>query len=64
MSEKQMHEYLTVGELCDEIKISRSTFRDWRAKGRAPKCLKLPNGQLRFKREDIETWLSEMDKSS
>lgn len=27
---------LTIKEICKDLKISRSTFYDWRAKGRAP----------------------------
>lgn len=54
-------EQLTVAELCAELKISRSTFYDWRAKGRAPRCLKLPNGDLRVCRGDLDTWLDACD---
>nr|WP_216217580.1 helix-turn-helix domain-containing protein [Amycolatopsis aidingensis] len=49
--------HLTVDEVCEELDIARSTFDDWRAKGRGPKCLKLPNGKLRIRRSDYETWL-------
>jgi hypothetical protein len=35
--------------------VSRSTFYDWRAKGRAPCCLKLSNGELRIHRADLES---------
>jgi predicted DNA-binding transcriptional regulator AlpA len=51
------HEKLTLAELCAELKISRSTFYDWRAKGRAPECFRLPNGDLRILRSDLDTWL-------
>ncbi|MEU6062939.1 MULTISPECIES: DNA-binding protein [Streptomyces] len=27
-----------------------------RGRGRAPRCLKLPNGQLGFRRTDFEVW--------
>ena len=37
-------EKLTLAEVCKELRIERSTFYGWRAKGRAPKCSKLPNG--------------------
>lgn len=50
-------EQITIAELCAELKISRSTFYDWRAKGRAPRCLKLPNGDLRIRRTDLDAWL-------
>ncbi|MFB9198451.1 helix-turn-helix transcriptional regulator [Actinomadura verrucosospora] len=47
---------LTLAEVCAEIKISRSTFYDWRAKGLAPDCSKIPNGELRVSREDLNAW--------
>ena len=42
--------------MCKELRIERSTFYDWRAKGRAPKCSKLPNGELRIVRRDLDEW--------
>ncbi|WP_068920877.1 helix-turn-helix transcriptional regulator [Planobispora rosea] len=55
---------LTLAELCDELQISRSTFYDWRAKGRAPRCLKLPNGDLRIRRTDLDRWLSALEDAA
>jgi excisionase family DNA binding protein len=51
------NEKLTVAELCEELKISRSTFYDWRQKGRGPRCIRLPNGDLRIRRRDLDDWL-------
>ena len=51
-------ELLKVAEFCAEWKIARSTFYEWLAKGVAPRVIKLPNGQLRIDRRDIETWAS------
>jgi predicted DNA-binding transcriptional regulator AlpA len=48
---------VTITALCAELKISRSTFYDWRAKGRAPRCMRLPNGDLRILRADLDAWL-------
>lgn len=53
---------LTVTDLCTELGISRSTFYDWRAKGRAPRCIKLPNGEIRIRRTDFETWLDSLEE--
>lgn len=50
-------ERLTVPEVCTELRISRSTFYEWRAKGRAPRCIKLPNGDLRIRRAELDRWL-------
>jgi excisionase family DNA binding protein len=49
-------ERLTVAEFCKEWKVARSTFYVWLAKGEAPAVIKLPNGQLRINRRDIEKW--------
>lgn len=50
-------ERLTVAELCAELGVSRSTFYEWRAKKRAPRCIKLPNGDLRIRRSELDRWL-------
>jgi excisionase family DNA binding protein len=51
------NEKLTVRELCAELKVSRSTFYDWRQKRRGPRCIRLPNGDLRIRRRDLDEWL-------
>jgi excisionase family DNA binding protein len=48
---------LTVAEVCDELNVAKSTFYDWRAKGRAPRCIRLPNGDLRIRRSELERWI-------
>lgn len=50
--------HLTVAAVCAELGISRSTFYDWRAARKAPRCIKLPNGSIRVRRSDLEHWLS------
>jgi excisionase family DNA binding protein len=57
-------EHLTIPEVCAELKVSRSTFYDWRAKGRAPRCLRLPNGDLRIRRSDLDAWLDDHAESA
>lgn len=48
---------LTIADVCTDLGIARSTFNDWRAKGRAPRCIKLPNGHIRINRAEYERWL-------
>ncbi|MEY9965589.1 putative DNA-binding transcriptional regulator AlpA [Streptacidiphilus sp. MAP12-16] len=36
--------------------VSRSAFYRMRALGEAPKCSKLPNGQIRVSRSDLDAW--------
>jgi predicted DNA-binding transcriptional regulator AlpA len=43
---------LTIAEVCADLGISRRTFYEWRAKGRAPRCITLPNGSLRIRRSE------------
>jgi predicted DNA-binding transcriptional regulator AlpA len=56
--------HLTITALCAELDIARSTFYDWRAKGRAPRCIRLPNGELRIRRTDLETWLDTCEEAA
>ena len=53
---------LTIAQLCTELGISRSTFYEWRAKGRAPRCIKLPNGQIRIRRAEFDRWLESLEE--
>ena len=55
---------LTIAEVCEDLGISRSTFYDWRAKGRAPRCIKLPNGDIRINRAEYERWLTTLEEAA
>ncbi|MFE5208797.1 helix-turn-helix transcriptional regulator [Streptomyces sp. NPDC056600] len=49
---------LTLAEALAEIRMSRAAFYRLRARGQAPRCLKLPNGQLRIRRADLDAWFT------
>jgi excisionase family DNA binding protein len=53
--------HLTIAELCAELGVARSTFYDWRAKGAAPRSMKLPNGEVRIRRADLDAWLTTLE---
>ena len=55
---------LTIAQVCEELNVSRSTFYDWRAKGRAPRCIKLPNGEIRVRRTELDRWLAACEESA
>lgn len=57
MSHLQKATHLTITDVCDELGIARSTFYDWRASKKAPRCIKLPNGSIRVRRADFDEWL-------
>jgi excisionase family DNA binding protein len=57
-------EMLTIAEVCRELRISRSTFYEWRAKHRAPRCLKLPNGDLRIRRSELTRFMDTCEEAA
>lgn len=55
--------WITVDQFCEELQISRYTFYDWRKKGCAPRCTKLPNGSLRIRRTDVEKYMTGLEET-
>ncbi len=55
-------ERLKLPEVLEEIRVSRSAFYRMRALGKAPKCMKLPNGQIRIRRGDLDAWFAECEE--
>jgi excisionase family DNA binding protein len=58
MTSQTASRHMTITEICSELGIARSTFYDWRASKKAPRCIKLPNGSIRIRRADFERWLT------
>lgn len=52
---------LKLPEVLAEIGVSRAAFYRMRARGQAPRLVKLPNGHLRVRRIDLDDWLSSLD---
>jgi len=52
----QSDEWLTVEEICSELKVSRRTWDRWRALGTGPRCKRV-GGLLRVRRSWLEAWL-------
>jgi len=55
---------LTVTEVCEDLGVSRSTFYEWRTKGVGPRCIKLPNGEIRVRRVELERWLDSREEAA
>jgi predicted DNA-binding transcriptional regulator AlpA len=55
---------LTVDEVIAELRISRSTFYYWRQIGKAPRCLRLPNGEIRVRRIDLDEWFDGLEEAA
>ncbi|MGW0736326.1 helix-turn-helix transcriptional regulator [Streptomyces sp. NPDC002851] len=47
---------LKLPEVLEEIGMSRAAFYRMRARGHAPRLRKLPNGQVRVSRADLDAW--------
>lgn len=54
--------HLKLAEVLDELGMSRAAFYRMRARGRSPRLLKLPNGQIRVRRQDLDSWLSNCEE--
>ncbi|MFF8559793.1 helix-turn-helix transcriptional regulator [Streptomyces albidoflavus] len=57
---------LKLPEVLAELGMSRAAFYRMRARGHAPRLVKLPNGHLRVRRTDLDTWLesNEIDQAA
>ncbi|MDQ3899630.1 MAG: excisionase [Actinomycetota bacterium] len=51
-----------MADICSDLAVSRSTFYEWRVKGRGPRCIKLPNGDIRINRAEYERWLATLEE--
>ncbi|TQS45175.1 helix-turn-helix domain-containing protein [Cryptosporangium phraense] len=49
---------MTLPQVLTELAVPRSTFYRWRQLGDAPPAIRLPNGQLRFRRADLDAWIN------
>ncbi len=47
---------LKLDEVLEELDMSRAAFYRMRTRGQAPRLIKLPNGQIRCRRSDLDAW--------
>ena len=52
---------LTITEVIAEIGVPRATFYRWRQLRKGPRSIKLPNGDVRIRRSDLERWLTSLE---
>ncbi|MEU8773045.1 helix-turn-helix domain-containing protein [Streptomyces sp. NPDC048606] len=55
---------LKLAEVLTEIGMSRAAFYRMRARNQGPRLIKLPNGQLRVRRADLDAWLSGCEEAA
>lgn len=49
--------WLTTGEICAFLKISKNTLAKWRQRNVAPRAIRLPNGELRTRSDWLDDFL-------
>lgn len=55
---------LKLPEVLTELGMSRAAFYRMRARGLAPKLIKLPNHQVRVRRSDLDAWWAKYEESA
>ncbi|GGO86488.1 helix-turn-helix transcriptional regulator [Wenjunlia tyrosinilytica] len=55
---------LKLPEVLAELRMSRAAFYRMRARGKGPKCLKLPNGQIRVRRSELDAWFANCEETA
>ncbi|MFB7946305.1 helix-turn-helix transcriptional regulator [Kitasatospora phosalacinea] len=55
---------LKLAAVLEELDMSRSAFYRMVARGKGPKLLKLPNGQIRIRRSDLDAWWIAQEQST
>ncbi|MEV0012272.1 helix-turn-helix domain-containing protein [Streptomyces sp. NPDC047973] len=55
---------LKLADVLAELDMSRAAFYRMRARGKAPKLIKLPNGQLRVRRADLDAWWRDLEAAA
>jgi len=61
---RKSRDKLTVAEVCEDLQVAQSTFYEWRTKRTGPRCIKLPNGEIRVRRAELERWLDTLEDAS
>lgn len=53
-------ELLSIEEVCDRLKVSRSTYNTWRSHHVAPPARRMPNGRVFTYTSELELWLEDL----
>lgn len=60
--------WMTIDDLCEELRVTPSTAYKWSAAGPAsgkfPRFRRLPNGSIRIRRDWFDEWLERLDPTA
>ena len=57
-------EMMTISQVISMLDVPQSTFYRWRATGKGPRAIKLPNGSVRIRRSEYERWIAAMEEAA
>lgn len=60
-TKNQPDDKLTIAEVCAELRIARSTFYEWKKKEKSPPGKRIPNGEYRITRRDLDDWYHNLE---
>ena len=60
--EVNLDRLLTQPEAAKLLRLSENTLRQWRARGRGPRFVRLSNRAIRYRNEDLEDFVDERIK--
>jgi excisionase family DNA binding protein len=52
-------ELLTTADIAQLFGVTEHTVREWRKKGEGPPWIRTPSNTYRYKRTDLEQWLTQ-----
>ncbi|MFE9379834.1 helix-turn-helix transcriptional regulator [Streptomyces sp. NPDC006855] len=55
---------LKLPEVLAELGMSRAAFYRMRARAQGPRLIKLPNGQIRVRRSDLDAWWAQCEETA
>lgn len=55
---------LKLPEVLSELGMSRAAFYRMRARRQGPRLIKLPNGQIRVRRSDLDAWWAQCEETA
>ena len=59
-----MKDYLTRAQVAQHTSIAPQTLANWATLGKGPKFVKLPNGLVRYRPEDVEAWIEGIEEAA